>query len=59
MIPGELFATEGEIEINKNRRKLKIKVENMGDRPSEQIDNNRNNQLTQKKIIKKYFQTKK
>ena len=33
MIPGELFAAEGEIEINKNRRKLKIKVENTGDRP--------------------------
>ena len=33
MIPGELFAADGEIEINKNRQKLKLKVENMGDRP--------------------------
>ena len=33
MIPGELFAAKGEIEINKNRRKQKIKVENAGDRP--------------------------
>ena len=33
MIPGELFAADGEIEINKNRQKLKLKVEKVGDRP--------------------------
>ena len=33
MIPGELFVAEGDIEINKNRRKIKLRVENLGDRP--------------------------
>ena len=33
MIPGELFVAEGDIEINKNRQKIKLRVENLGDRP--------------------------
>lgn len=31
--PGELFASDGDIEINKGRRKTSIKVKNTGDRP--------------------------
>ena len=33
MIPGELFVAEGDIDINKNRLKIKLRVENLGDRP--------------------------
>lgn len=33
MIPGELFAAAGEIEINKNRPTISVKVANTGDRP--------------------------
>jgi urease subunit beta len=33
MIPGEILAEEGEIEINAGRQTLTIKVANTGDRP--------------------------
>lgn len=33
MIPGELFAKEGEIEINAGLKTLEIKISNLGDRP--------------------------
>lgn len=33
MIPGEILAEEGEIEINAGRQTLTIKVANSGDRP--------------------------
>jgi len=33
MIPGEILATPGEIEINANRPTLEVHVENTGDRP--------------------------
>ncbi len=33
MIPGELIAQSGDIELNQGRRKLKITVANTGDRP--------------------------
>ncbi|HLN47874.1 MAG TPA: urease subunit beta [Steroidobacteraceae bacterium] len=33
MIPGELFPEDGEIELNAGRRTLRLKVENVGDRP--------------------------
>jgi urease subunit beta len=33
MIPGEIIAQEGEIELNAGRPTLKIKVANTGDRP--------------------------
>jgi urease subunit beta len=33
MIPGELFVDDGEIEINKGRKTLKLRVANSGDRP--------------------------
>lgn len=33
MIPGEMFIKSGEIELNANRKTLKIMVANTGDRP--------------------------
>ncbi len=33
MIPGEIIAAKGEIEINKDRQTLRICVANLGDRP--------------------------
>ena len=33
MIPGEMFIQDGEIELNKGRKTLTIKVANKGDRP--------------------------
>lgn len=33
MIPGELIAAEGNIEINKGRKTVVVKVANAGDRP--------------------------
>jgi urease subunit beta len=33
MIPGELLVDDGEIELNKGRRTLKVTVANTGDRP--------------------------
>jgi urease subunit beta len=33
MIPGELFVQDGEIELNKGRRTVKLSVSNSGDRP--------------------------
>lgn len=33
MKPGEYFIDEGDIELNKGRQELKIKVANSGDRP--------------------------
>ena len=33
MIPGELRAAEGEIELNQGREKLSLEVSNSGDRP--------------------------
>src|SRR3982750_4431106 len=33
MIPGELFVEPGEIEINRGRATVKVKVANTGDRP--------------------------
>jgi urease subunit beta len=33
MIPGEVFAEPGDIEINVGRRTLRLKVSNAGDRP--------------------------
>ncbi|MCA9839922.1 MAG: urease subunit beta [Trueperaceae bacterium] len=33
MIPGEIFTQEGEIELNKGRETLTIRVDNRGDRP--------------------------
>lgn len=33
MIPGEIFPQAGEIEINKGRERITIKVANSGDRP--------------------------
>lgn len=33
MIPGELFVDDGEIELNKGRKTLKVTVANSGDRP--------------------------
>jgi len=33
MIPGELRAAEGEIELNQGREKLSLEVSNAGDRP--------------------------
>jgi urease subunit beta len=33
MIPGELFIKDGEIELNKGRRSLRLSVANTGDRP--------------------------
>ena len=33
MIPGEVFAAPGEIELNAGRRTITVKVENSGDRP--------------------------
>jgi urease subunit beta len=33
MIPGEYFITPGEIELNKGRKTLTLKVSNSGDRP--------------------------
>ncbi|HEX7028225.1 MAG TPA: urease subunit beta [Gammaproteobacteria bacterium] len=33
MIPGELLVDDGEIELNKGRRSLKVTVANTGDRP--------------------------
>ncbi|MEO9274956.1 urease subunit beta [Marinomonas sp. 5E14-1] len=33
MIPGEIQVAEGDIELNVGRRRLKVRVENMGDRP--------------------------
>jgi len=33
VIPGELFPEDGEIELNAGRRTLRLKVENVGDRP--------------------------
>ena len=33
MIPGEIIAAAGEIEINADRATIEIKVENAGDRP--------------------------
>ncbi|WP_078551510.1 urease subunit beta [Bacillus alkalicellulosilyticus] len=33
MIPGEIRTAKGEIELNKGRRTLKVKVANTGDRP--------------------------
>ncbi len=33
MIPGELIAEQGEIELNPNRERITLRVENLGDRP--------------------------
>jgi urease subunit beta len=33
MIPGELFVTEGDLELNKGRKSATISVANSGDRP--------------------------
>ena len=33
MIPGEIIAQSGDIELNQSRKKLKITVANTGDRP--------------------------
>ena len=33
MIPGEIMTREGEIELNKGRKTVKLKVANTGDRP--------------------------
>ena len=33
MIPGEVFTASGDIELNKGRRTLTLKVANTGDRP--------------------------
>jgi urease subunit beta len=33
MIPGEIKVAQGDIEINKNRRKVSVSVVNSGDRP--------------------------
>ena len=33
MIPGELFAAAGDIELNADRRTVTVKVDNGGDRP--------------------------
>ena len=33
MIPGEMFITDGEIELNKGRRTVTLSVSNTGDRP--------------------------
>jgi len=33
MIPGEIQVVEGDIELNVGRKTLKVRVENMGDRP--------------------------
>ncbi|ETX10095.1 urease subunit beta [Marinomonas ushuaiensis DSM 15871] len=33
MIPGEIQVAEGDIELNLGRKTLKVRVENMGDRP--------------------------
>ena len=33
MIPGELFAQAGELEINQGRKTISVKVANTGDRP--------------------------
>ncbi len=33
MIPGEIFPQSGEIEINKDRDRITVKVANSGDRP--------------------------
>ena len=33
MIPGEIFAEPGDIEINRGRATLKVRVANSGDRP--------------------------
>jgi urease subunit beta len=33
MLPGEIIAAPGEIELNVGRETLKVKVENTGDRP--------------------------
>lgn len=33
MIPGEMFIKSGEIELNANRKTLKVMVANTGDRP--------------------------
>ena len=33
MLPGEIIAAPGEIELNAGRETLKVKVENTGDRP--------------------------
>ena len=33
MIPGEVFAADGEVELNAGRRTVTIKVANTGDRP--------------------------
>jgi len=33
MIPGELFVKDGEIELNKGRKTVKLTVANTGDRP--------------------------
>jgi urease subunit beta len=33
MIPGEMFIKDGEIELNKGRRSVKLSVSNTGDRP--------------------------
>lgn len=33
MIPGELIAEPGEVELNPNRERITLRVENLGDRP--------------------------
>ena len=33
MIPGELIAADGEIELNPGRARVTVRVENTGDRP--------------------------
>jgi urease subunit beta len=33
MVPGEVFPTDGEIELNKDRRTVSVTVANTGDRP--------------------------
>lgn len=33
MIPGEYFVEEGEIELNAGRGKVRLRVDNLGDRP--------------------------
>jgi urease subunit beta len=33
MIPGEIFAREGDVELNAGRRTIKVEVANTGDRP--------------------------
>jgi len=33
MIPGEIIAADGDIELNSNRKTLSVEVQNTGDRP--------------------------